>query len=242
MRISERKQPAAVLRFILREKLDDDFCALVGCSRDLWRKLENGDRKMTERMAAQVEAATGVSRVWLLAANAKAKPVGIDGQPYTLQSFRDFQAAQLKGERKALALAVYPGGYLPSLVATAHSAAKQFKLASFAVELEAAVSSLRQRYGFSAEVFDAVVRDMQTQAGAYLFETVDLQKDVEGAPAARRRQALACAAAGAFPIAATIQHSENGKSRTTKVEMICERLSSLPSQKEPRSRGRKAKP
>jgi hypothetical protein len=242
MRISERKTPAAVLRFILGEKLDDDFCAMMGCSRDLWRKLENGDRKMTERMAAQVEAATGVSRVWLLARNAKAKAVGIDGQPYTLKSFRAFQAAQFTGERKALAFAVYPGGYLPSLVATAHSAAQQGKLASFAVELEAAVNSLRQQYGFSEDVFGAVVRDMQTQAGAYLFETVDLQKDVEGAPAARRRQALACAAAGAFPIAATIQHSENGKSRTTKVEMICERLSSLPSQKEPRSRGRKAKP
>jgi len=241
MRISERKTPAAVLRFILGDKLDDDFCAFVGCSRDLWRKLENGDRKMTERMAAQVETVTGVSRVWLLAGNAKAKPVGIDGQPYTLASFRAFQAAQLT-ERRALAFAVYPGGYLPSLVATAHSAAEQGKLASFAVELEAAVNSLRQQYGFSAETFDAVVRDMQTQAGAYLFETVSLHEDVEGAHEARRRQALACAAAGAFPIAATIQHSEKGKSRTTKVEMICERLSNSLSQKAPRSARTKVKP
>jgi hypothetical protein len=242
MRISERKQPAAVLRFILGEKLDDDFCALVGCSRDLWRKLENGDRKMTERMAAQVESATGVSRVWLLAGNAKAKPVAIDGQPYTLETFRAFQAAQLTGERKALAFAVYPGGYLPSLVAVAHSAAEQGKLASFAVELEAAVNALRQQYGFSAEVFGAVVRDMQTQAGAYLFESTDLRKDVEGAHEARIRQALACAAAGAFPIAATIQHGERGKSRTSKVQMICERLSSSLLQTEPRSKRAKARP
>lgn len=242
MRISERKTPAAVLRFILGDKLDEDFCAFVGCSIDLWRKLENGDRRMTERVAAHVESATGVSRVWLLAGNAKAKPYGIDGQPYTLQSFRDFQAAQLKGERKALALAVYPGGYLPSLVAIAYSAAEKGRLASFAVELEAAVNSLRQQYGLSADVFHAVVAEMQKQAEAHLFEVTDLHKDSESAASARRRQALNHAAQGVFPEVAQIQHSTKGASQITNVKMIGSRLANPPSQTEPRSKRGKAKP
>lgn len=242
MRISERKTTAAVLRFILGDKLDPDFCALVGCSIDLWRKLENGDRRMTERVAAHVEAATGVSRVWLLEGNPKAKPVGIDGEAYTLESFRAFQAAQLTGERKALALAVYPGGYLPSLVAIAHSAADNGKLASFAVELDAAVNSLRQRYGMTAEVFRAVVADMQTNAEAYLFEATDLQKDSEGAALARRRQALNHAAQGSFPEVAQIQHSTSGEGRVTNVKMIGSRLANPPLQTEPRSKRKKAKP
>lgn len=216
MRISERKKPAAVLRFILGEKLDTDFCALVGCSRDLWRKLENGDRKMTARMAAQVESATGVSRVWLLADNAKAKPLGIDGQPFTLESFRAYRAKQLTGERKPLAFAVYPGGHLVSLIGSAIAAGRAGKLAAFAVELDAAVAGLRNKFGFDAEAGAAVFEKMQQNPKPYLDEVSDNARETQEERNARLEfLANQIVRGNAFPTSAVVQAQDDGSTRMT---------------------------
>lgn len=216
MRISERKKPAAVLRFILGEKLDADFCTLVGCSRDLWRKLENGDRRMTERVAAHVESATGVSRVWLLADNAKAKPVGIDGQPFTLESFRAYRAKQLTGERKPLAFAVYPGGHLVSLIGSAIAAGRAGKLAAFAVELDAAVAGLRNKFGFDAQAGAAALDRMRENARPYLLEVCD-----NGKESSKEREARLAFLEGqvikgnAFPTSAVVQAQDDGSTKMT---------------------------
>lgn len=219
MRISERKTTAAVLRFILGEKLDDDFCAVVGCSRDLWRKLENGDRRMTERVAANVEAATGVSRVWLLANNPKAKPLAVDGQPFTLQHFRDFQAAQLSGENRPLAIAVYPCGHLPSLMATAASAAATGHLAAFAVELEAAVVALRRKFGFVPEVINETLEAMQQAPGVFLLEATDAVVERDSDRRQRHNMVERHMGAGIAPWVVQMQTKVAGKSRSVQMQM-----------------------
>lgn len=218
MRISERKTPAAVLRFILGERLDDAFCRLVGCSRDLWRKLENGDRRMTERMAAQVEAVTGVSRVWLLAGNPKAKPVAVDGQPFTLQYFKDFQAAQLSGENRALGIAVYPCGHLPSLMATAEAAASTGRLAAFAVELEAAVITLRRKFGFVPEVVNETLQAMKRSPGAFQLEVTDATDERESDRRSRHDMVEKQIEAGLAPWVMHMQTKVAGKSRSVQMK------------------------
>lgn len=242
MRISERKTPAAVLRFILGEKLDDDFCALVGCSIDLWRKLENGDRRMTERVAAHVESATGVSRVWLLADNAKAKPYGIDGAPYTLESFRAFQASQMTDDRRALGMAVYPAGHLPSLMATAKAAAKSGLLASFAVELDAAVAELRRKYGWDKSGLDEAIAEMRKHPSAYLMEATDSANDRPAVRESRKELALNAARAGGFPTLARMFKRVEGRKIVTEIKLSGVRPTNLLLQKEPRSGRGKAKP
>jgi hypothetical protein len=242
MRISERKTTAAVLRFVLGEKLDPDFCTLVGCSIDLWRKLENGDRRMTERVAAHVEAATGVSRVWLLAANAKAKPIGIGGEPYTLESFRAFQTSQMTNDRRALGIAVYPAGHVASLVATAKAAAKAGQLASFAVELDAAVAALRRKYGWDKLALDEAIAEMQKHPSAYLLEATDSANDRPAAREARKELALNAASAGAFPTLARMMKRSEGKKIVTEIKLSGVRPANLLLQTEPRSKRKKAKP
>jgi hypothetical protein len=254
MRISERKTPAAVLRFILGEKLDDDFCNLVGCSRDLWRKLENGDRRMTERTAAQVEAATGASRVWLLTGNPKAKPVAVDGQPFTLQYFREFQAAQISGDNRPLAIAVYPCGHLPSLMATAASAVASGRLAAFAVELEAAVIALRRKFGVVPEAVNETLQAMQRAPGAFLFEATDATDERDGDRQARHNMVEKQIATGLAPWVVHMQTKATGKSRSVEMKAhgvrpfgveVARAASGGIKQKPqtpPRSRGRKAKP
>jgi hypothetical protein len=218
MRISERKTTAAVLRFVLGEKLDPDFCALVGCSIDLWRKLENGDRRMTERVAAHVEAATGVSRVWLLAGNPKAKPIAVDGQPFTLQYFRDFQAAQISGESRPLAIAVYPCGHLPSLMATAASAVATGRLAAFAVELEAAVIALRRKFGVVPQAVNETLQAMQRTPGAFLFEATDAKNERDGDRRARQNMVEKQIATGLAPWVVHMQTKATGKSRSVQMK------------------------
>jgi hypothetical protein len=240
MRISERKTTAAVLRFILGEKLDDDFCKLVGCSRDLWRKLENRDRRMTERTAAQVEAVTGASRLWLLAGKAKAKPVAVDGNPFTLEWFRAYRAKQLTGERKPLAFAVYPAGHLVSIIGSAVAAGRGGKLAAFAVELEAVVAGLRNKFGFDAQAGAAALETIQAEPKPYLLEVSDNGKESAQARAARleflRKQVVT---GGAFPTSATARAADDG---STKLTITGAAHPTKPLKIQPRSRGRKAKP
>jgi hypothetical protein len=216
MRISERKTTAAVLRFILGEKLDDDFCKLVGCSRDLWRKLENGDRRMTERTAAQVEAVTGASRLWLLSGKTKAKPLAVDGSPFTLEWFRAYRSKQLTGDRKPLAFAVYPAGHLVSLIGSAVAAGSAGKLAAFAVELEAAVAGLRNKFGFDPQAGAAALEMMQGDPKPYLLEVSDNGKESAQTRAARleflRKQVVT---GGAFPTSATARAADDGSIKLT---------------------------
>lgn len=160
MRKSERKTTAAVLRFLLDVKLDDDFCSLVGCSRDLWRKLENKDRRMTERTAARVEAATGVSRLWLLGGNPKAKPVAVDGGPWSAEYFASFEAKRRAGDGD-LALAMNVTGWLPAFAAVASAAAKSGRLAELSVELDAFARSLLANYGANDATFESVLAQLR---------------------------------------------------------------------------------
>jgi len=242
MRISERKTTAAVLRFILGEKLDHDFCSLVGCSMDLWRKLENGDRRMTERTAAHVESSTGVSRVWLLAGNPKVKPVAVDGSPFNLGSFRNFKATQITGDKRTLGLAIYPAGHLPSLVATAAAAARDGKLASFAVELEAAVDSLRRQYGFDKDVLANVSEAMRSEPESFLFEVTDSPAEHNKEWKARLALALNLAKLGGVPTACQTIRRDAGNKSVTELKVVGVGAPSLPSQKAPRSSRSKAKP
>lgn len=240
MRISERKTTAAVLRFILREKLDDDFCNLVGCSRDLWRKLENGDRRMTERVAAHVESTTGISRVWLLANKPKTKPVAVDNAPFTLEWFRAYRAKQLTGERQPLAFAVYPCGHLVSLIGTAIAAGRSGRLASFAVELEAAVAALRGKFGCDQQAAAAVFELMQANPKPYLLEVTDNAKESEGDRAARLEFLRTTVVQGnAFPTRATVRAADDG---STKLEITAPQHPTKPLQKALRSKQKKATP
>lgn len=238
MRISTRKTPAAVLRFILGQKLDDDFCKLVGCSIDLWRKLENGDRKITERVAAHVESTTGVTRVWLLAGNPKAKPVAVDGSPFTLEYFRAFQAAQLSGKDRALGFAIYPAGHLPILLATAVAAGESGKLASFAVELDAMVSQLQSKFGWKKETAIEMYETMGKNPDAYFFEVSDNAGEHRDFRVARHKLALDYTEAGAIPTWMSIQKRPDGKEWTVRGH----RRPNLPFEKAPRSARGKAKP
>jgi hypothetical protein len=214
MRISERKTTAAVLRFILGEKLDDDFCYMLGCSRDLWRKLENGDRKMTERMAALAEAATGISRVWLLSGKPKTKPLAVDGSPFTLEWFRLYRAKLMNGGRHPFA--VYPAGHLVSLIGTAIAAGRSGRLASFAVELDAAVSALRKNFGYDEQAATAAFEAMQANAKPYLLEVSDKAGESVGERAARMEFLLnTIVPGGAFPTSAVIRSAKDGSTKLT---------------------------
>lgn len=151
MRISERKTPAAVLRFIIGEKLDDDFLKLAGCSAGLWKKLENGDRKMTEARAATLEARTGISKAWLLGGSTR-KPVTYAGEPFTRETF--LAHLQGVGGRAGVSAIVCPGGFWPQLMAIAEAANASGNLAGFAVDLKASVKTLQKNYGFDRRVFE----------------------------------------------------------------------------------------
>jgi hypothetical protein len=214
MRISERKTTSAVLRFILGEKLDDDFCSMLGCSRDLWRKLENGDRKMTDRMAALAEAATGISRVWLLSGKPKSKPLAVDGSPFTLEWFRSYRANLLTGGRHPFA--VYPAGHLVSLIGTAIAAGRSGRLASFAVELEAAVAALRKNFGYDEQGGAAAFEAMQVNGKPYLLEVSDKANESAGERAARMAFLLnTIVGGGAFPTSAVIRSAKDGSAQLT---------------------------
>lgn len=240
MRISERKTTAAVLRFILGDKLDPDFCTLVGCSRDLWRKLENGDRRMTERVAAHVESSTGISRVWLLAGKPKAKPVAVDGGAFTLKWFHAYRAKQITGGRKPLAFTVYPAGHLVSLVGTAIAASRAGKLAAFAVELDAAVAALRNKFGFDAQAGAAAFEVIQSNAKPYLLEVSDNAKEASDQRAARLEFLLKQVAQGAaLPTSAVVQESDDG---STKLTITGTAHPTKPSQTALRSKRTKVKP
>ena len=240
MRISEQKTTAAVLRFTLGEKIHEDFCALVGCSRDLWRKLENGDRRMTDRVAAHVEATTGVSRVWLLEGDEKAKPVAVDGSPFTLQWFRSYRAKLLTGERKPLAFAVYPAGHLISLIGTAVAAGRAGRLASFAVELEAAVAGLRSEFGYDPQAGAAAFDVMQAEPKPYLLEVTDNAKEPEAEREARLEFLRTTVVQGnAFPTRAAVRAADDG---STRLEITTPVHPTKPLRMAPRSSRKKAKP
>lgn len=215
MRISERKTTAAVLRYVLGQKLDDDFCALVGCSRDLWRKLENGDRRMTERTAGYVEAAVGISRHWLLAGKPKAQPVAVDGTVFSLEWFRSYRVTQLVGDTKPLPFAVYPAGHLVSLIGSAVAAARAGRLASFAVDLEAAVAVLRSNYGFDEQGGAAALEAMQKDPRPYLLEVTDNAKESAAERQKRLEFLLGLVAAEVTPTSAVIRPAEGGETKLT---------------------------
>jgi hypothetical protein len=239
MRISERKTTAAVLRHLLKMPISDDFCALVGCSRDLWRKLENGDRRMTERTAAYVEAAVGISRHWLLAGKPKAEPVAVDGTAFSLEWFRSYRVTQLVGDTKPLPFAVYPAGHLVSLIGTAVAAARAGRLASFAVDLEAAVAVLRSNYGFDAQGGAAALEAMQKDPRPYLLEVTDNAKESADQRQKRLEFLLGVVAGGAAPTSAVIRPAEGGE---TKLTITGAAHPTKPLKIRPRSKRAKAKP
>jgi hypothetical protein len=239
MRISERKTTAAVLRYVLGQKLDDDFCVLVGCSRDLWRKLENGDRRMTERTAGYVEAAVGISRHWLLAGKPKAQPVAVDGTAFSLEWFRSYRVTQLVGDTKPLPFAVYPAGHLVSLIGAAVAAARAGRLASFTVDLEAAVAVLRSNYGFDAQGAAAALEAMQKDPRPYLLEVTDNAKESAAERQKRLEFLLVCVAGGTAPTSAVIRPSKGGE---TKLTITGAAHPTKPLRMEPRSSRKKAKP
>lgn len=195
---------------------------------------------MTERVAAHVESATGVSRVWLLANNAKAKPVGIDGQPFTLESYRAYRAKQLTGKRKPLAFAVYPGGHLVSLIGSAIAAGRAGKLAAFAVELDAAVAGLRNKFGFDAAAGAAVFEKMRQDPKPYLGEVCDNAKESQEEREARLAfLANQIVGGNAFPTSAVVQAQDDG---STKMTITGAGHPTKPLAIKPRAKRKKAKP
>ena len=167
MRISTLKTPAAVLRAVIEMKIDDDFLAIVGCSADLWKKIENGSRQLTASRAARIESATGASRFWLL--SGKPLPaITIHGEPFTAKSFRAHRAGLLKNEEdKPVGVAVWPGGYWPELMGIAQSATERGMLASFAIDLGDAVAKLKRQYGAHLPTFHEAVSHAQKTPEAF---------------------------------------------------------------------------
>lgn len=69
----------------LREAATQEgFAKLVGCSKSLVRAVEQGQTKMTPKLARKVQAMTGVSMAWLATKQDPGQPIpGEDGEPIT---------------------------------------------------------------------------------------------------------------------------------------------------------------
>jgi hypothetical protein len=169
MRISERKTTAAVLRWIIGEKLDDEFLAHAGCRIDLWRKLENGSRKITPTTASQCEASFGIAAEWLLAGDEKTLPKNIDGGVFDSRWFEEFQARKIRGEVGNF-IAINPAGWLPQIAGSAAAAADKNQLAAFAAEMDNFAARLIRRFGFFRNTFDSALDHMQKYAPAFVID------------------------------------------------------------------------
>src|SRR5689334_1547490 len=78
----KKRTPAAVLRAILGIK-DHEWADLLGCSPFTIHSLECGRLKISDEMAHRMSIESGISPDWLLAGDARAKPVSLYDQPYT---------------------------------------------------------------------------------------------------------------------------------------------------------------
>jgi len=181
MRLSERKTTSAVLRAELGWKLDADFCERAGCSLDLWRKLENGDRKLSAARATRLESAFGIDRSWLLAGNPKKPPVAVDGSRWSADYFAQYEARRLAGEGD-VSFAVNVAGWLPALFAVAGAAARQGRLAELSVELDGFARLIRGRFGADDAAFGKAVERVQSAAEFDDWWTMDgFDGDLSGA-------------------------------------------------------------
>jgi len=175
MRISEQKTTAAKFRAILEMKIDEDFLALVGCSPDLWKKTENGNRNLTPARAALIESMTGCSQSWLLENNVKKPAIDHAGQPFTKQSFDQFRAAMMRGKIAPLGVAVNPFGAVVELAGIADAAAENHRLAEFAVCLKDCIASLQKRFGINKETAQAALDFMAAIPQAHVMEICEPQ-------------------------------------------------------------------
>jgi transcriptional regulator with XRE-family HTH domain len=75
-----------------------EFADLAGCSRITIQKIEqkNGSLRLSQKLARRIAHETGVAIGWLLDANPKTRPTTQDGQPYSLETFRQTRAARAK--------------------------------------------------------------------------------------------------------------------------------------------------
>lgn len=150
--------------------LDDSFLRLANCSAGLWKSLENGSRNLTPARAALLEAATGVSRLWLLENKPTSPPVNVFGEPFTKEFFVSYRAAKLKGGH---GVAFNPFAMIPRLTGIAHAAEIDGRLPEFIVALEEATERLESNFGNESRAAQALLDWMSKRPTNYAWEVAD---------------------------------------------------------------------
>lgn len=207
MRISAQKTAIAKLRNILEMRIDE-FARRLGVSGDLVKKMEAGQRAVTESTAAAAESEFGVSRKWMLAGVPKS-PIDFWGKPFSKERSNEIRAQNKKGDPLQVVRVDVVNSYAPNLAAVARCAAANNRLTSFMVDAENAITALRSKYGFDALEYVEASR-ITAKAPVCISSNDQIRKPITTEPFYKKR-AIAGPAAVKLPSSKRPSTRKTGK-------------------------------